>query len=123
MKLSDPAFKKLQKVWYQKLKDSGFKDEEYFCNTMMIRPEEVSYRMPEYHYLYNEQFYRALGVFIHHYPKRVKYREIIKEFLLTSRIDIFPKHDWELANKYISRNKRKIIDFVRELEVQELEAS
>jgi ABC-type uncharacterized transport system ATPase subunit len=85
MKLSKEEFSKLQKHWYQRLADTGFKDVEELKDGKLILTEEIG----QYHYrktdafriLMKEEYFRAICQMVQDIDTR--FRNSIDKYILS----------------------------------------
>jgi len=118
-------FRELEREWYKRLKDSGFRDIE---NKYNQRLDPGPLRYSNFHgnlfenRLENQSYFRVIGLYIHH-CKNVKerHKKVLERYIESgniptaieeAKVDMKPKTMWT----YLTRNFNKMLEFVNKLD-------
>lgn len=117
--------KHLQDFWNDKLKDDGFKDIEdgHFYDTMRYYHHKGNYFQNRKEY---SDYYRIIGLYIHHNEIKEKYKEILECYVECGSIPLAirvcgSKVKAVSVYKYLETNFKKMLIWVNELDRDENE--
>ncbi len=118
------SFPDLQKEWYKKLEDEGFKDiEAGFGDKFKVR---LRYQKSKGSFIRNwiqtTDFFRVIGIYIHNAEGiKMHHLEILENYIECGSIpEAIERTNWAIKPismwKYLERNFPKMLKFVNELD-------